>query len=286
MKMKNINKNLLILLLIGAITLTFYFYNKTLEPVFLITDTQYYLNVVKRQKKSLKFSAFKNHQKLVFKEIDSLNESISDLIVDDTSLVIMSPLVAFFYLQSSESLENPYISIGCQPKDDNGVFASIDIESGWAECADDLRDKNFPLYLISDKSWSLSMERASAFSKAYGDGSITTINLNGDEMKQYALSLIDKIKKEGINNVVITGTSLIGEFVDNDSTLEYSIPESLVGVVPYNQINKVVYTDLSSLLIKGALPSEITLKQNVWDFQRGLKNYLIQFWRFLESKLF
>lgn len=289
MKRKKINKFLLILLSFVAILSIFYFYYKSLNPVFFVTDEQYYTTTIKKQQYDLKFLAFKNHEKLVIKQVEILDSPLQKIIGNDqNSLIIMSPLVSYFYVKSDRNIDNPYILIGYDAKDDNGLKAELDSSNnGWIKCAYQLKEKGYPLYLISDKSWPLSAERASVFSSIYGQEGITKIELNGDEMKQYALSLIMKIKEEGINNIVFTGSSLIGDFVSNDETLEYSVSEGLSSVVNYNQLNKVIYTDLSSLFDKEQREMKsIILDQDVWDFQVGLNNYLKQSWQFLVSKCF
>jgi hypothetical protein len=260
-----------------------------LDTVFFVTDEQYYTTTIKKQQNDLKFLAFKNHEKLVIKRVEVLDSPLEKTIENNqTSLIIMSPLVSYFYVKSKRNIENPYILIGTDIKDENGLKAEIaSSNNGWIKCAKQLKEKGYPLYLISDKSWPLSTERAKVFSSAYGDEGITVVELNGDEMKQYALSLIMKMKKEGINNIVFTGSSLIGDFVSNDETLEYSVSEGLSSVVNYNQLNKVIYTDLSSLFNKEQRETKsIILVQDVWDFQAGLNNYLKQSWQFLVSKCF
>jgi hypothetical protein len=288
MKRKKINKNLLILLLLVAILSIFYFYNRSLKPVFFVTDKQYYSTTVKKQERNLKYLALKNKERLEIVEVERLNSPLSKILEDDASLVIMSPLVSYCYNKGSSKIENPYISIGYDTKDTNGFKATVDENNdGWVECAIQLKEKGFPLYLISDKSWPLSLQRAKVFFEAYGPEGITVEELDGDEMKQYALSLIEKIKEEGINTVVFTGSSFIGDFVNNDKTLGYVIPASLDEVVTYSQINKVVYTNLSPLFDNAQREGNaIILHQGVWDFQEGLKNYLIQSWKFLVSKCF
>lgn len=289
MKRKKIDKKILILLLLVAILSIFYFYNRSLKPVFFVTDKQYYSTTVKKQEWNLKYLAFKNKERLEIKEVEMINSPLEKILKgDSSSLVIMSPLVSYSYNKGTSSIENPYILIGYDTKEKNGIIAKIDDGyDGWIECAIQLKGNGFPLYLISDKSWPLSTERASVFSKAYGTKGITTVELDGDELKQYALALIEKIKEEGINNIVITGSTIIGDFVNNDETLEYSIPSSLDGVVNYNQINKVVYPNLSPLFDNTQREERlIILHQGVWDFQAGLKNYLIQSWKFLVSKCF
>lgn len=289
MKRKKIDKNLLSLLLFVAILSIFYFYYRSFKPVFFVTDKQYYSTTVKKQETSLKFLAFKNKEKLKIIEVDILNAPLQKVLKDDiTSLVIMSPLVSYCYYKGSYSIENPYISIGSDAKDKNGYKAIIDDSNdGWIECALQLKEKGFPLYLISDESWPNSQERAKVFLDTFGKEGITSVELVGDEMKQYVLTLLEKIKSEGISNIVFTGSSVIGEFVNNDDSLEYSIPASFNNVVAYRQIDKVVYTNLSLLFDTTQREGKmIILNQGVWDFQEGLKNYLIQSWKFLVSKCF
>lgn len=288
MERRKINKNLLILLLVVAIFIIIYFYSKSMEPVIFVTDTQYYETTVKKQKFKLEYLALKNKEKLEFKFVEVLQKPIQTLIDDDSALVIMSPLVAYSYKEGTSVIDNEIISIGYESNNKNVINALLDENNdGWIAVANKLKKQNLPLYIISDKSWPLSEKRAEDFITEYGNAGLTHIDLDGDELKQFALSKIKKIKSEGINKIVFTGSTLLSEFVASDDTFLYTIPENLDETVKRNQIDNIVYTDLSPLFDEQQRESgQISLNQGVWDYQAGLKNSLIQFWKALESKLY
>ncbi len=290
MEKKKINKKILILLLFVAITLIFSFFIQLLPNVIFLTDNQYYENVIEKQKFNLSVESLKKGKHLKIKKIEYLDDSIMSYIYDNNATLIFSPLVSYKIMNDGifSEIENPYITIGVDTNKENSRVAIVDKEyKGWGKLASQLKRSNQPVYLISDSSWPQSLERAKYFRDEFGESGLTYIEANGEELKQYSLQLIDKIKKEGIHEVVFTGSSLFSYFSSEDDTLSYSLPSSLSTSIDYNQINKVVYDDLS-LIIKSLDTNDrtIILSQDVWDFQEGLKNFLLQRLKSLESKIY
>ncbi|MBK5200858.1 MAG: hypothetical protein JJE21_04905 [Spirochaetaceae bacterium] len=259
-----------------------------LPKVIIITDTQYYVNMIENQKTKLKFEAFKNGRFLEIKEVSLINDSLIPIIDNKTSTLILSPLVSYNYKNVKEKVDNPYVSIGVMVQDNNSKVAIIDKSyNGWIDLAHKLKESNNPIYLISDSSWPFSDERATAFINEFGTNGLTHIELDGSELKQYSLTLIDKIKKEGIHEVVFTGSSLISYFMDEDDTLNYCVPSSLYSSVNYAQLDKVVYDDLTPIFDSlNTDKNTIIISQGVWDFQEGLKNSLKQLLKSIQSNIY
>lgn len=288
MEKKKLNKKLLILLLFVAFFIIIYLSVHLLPKAIFITDNQYYEDVIEKQKNRLQFEALKNGMFLEIKKVSLIGDSFNLLNNDKSSILILSPLVSYTYKNTLEKVDNIYVSIGVNVIDNNSKVAILDKKNaGWIKLANQLKKSNEPIYIISDSSWPFSDERATVFVKEFGEIGITHIELDGSELKQYALTLINKIKKEGIHEVVFTGSSLISYFMDEDDTLYYCVPSSLYSSVNYAQLDKVVYDDLTPIINSLKIDKKtIVISQGVWDFQEGLKNSLKQLLKFFQSKIY
>lgn len=290
MKKKKINKKILILLPFVAAFLISYLFLQNLNQIIFVSDSEYYENVIKRQSTNLKLSALKNGMILKIEIVSMENNSINNVIESDDkdSTFIFSPIISYKYKSRVDKLEKDYVSIGINIDDDISKVALLDnSNNGWISLARELKKTDNKLYIISDSSWPGSEERASAFISEFGQSGLTHIKLNGGELKQYALTLIDEIKKEGISNVVFTGSSFILYFIENDDSLLYSVPSSLASLVSYTQLNKVVFEDLTPIIESlNKNDKTILISQGVWDFQEGLKNSLKQLLHSLQSKIY
>lgn len=284
MRKNKINKKILILLFFATIICTFSMYLLFAKPVYFVSDSSYLETTVSLQKNNLYWQAVKKFKKLKIIESEYLDTNFIQKINDKDALVIFSPLLSYFVEDRDIKIENPFVSINVYNSKGETALSDSSNE-GWKQVAKIYEKNRIQTYLISDKDWPSSQVKAQVIKDNLDSSLYNEIELNGDELNQYAVSLINKLKKENIYNIICTGSNLIDELNSIDSGIYFSLPSDLYLSVDRERVDYLVSDNLLPLIsAKGEVNTSITLKQKVYDLQGGLRNFFQLLWLNIRSK--
>ncbi len=256
----------------------FSFYN-TRKPIYIVSDSIYFDTVIAYQKNKLKYEALINNKKIIFVVDQDFNGEWRNFDYEKDSTIIISPYISMLMDYDKDIIfDNKLISIDYELERAN-LNVSVDYLSGYEKLAQLLKDERKNVYLISSKAWPTSVSKALIFENIFSNEGLTKIVLEGNELQQKAIDIVEKINLEKNVEVVSTGDDLVAYFSNKENNIIYNLEAYQSNIVDINSLHYVIYEDLTQLINLENNNKKTILPTKLKDHQAGFVNFFLHLMR-------